>query len=44
MFIYNLREMAEEVNHNSKQNKNKKNKKKNLILQKKNWDLCFLEM
>jgi len=43
MFIYNLREMAEEVNHNSKQNKNKKNKK-NLILQKKNWDLCFLEM
>jgi len=35
--------MAEEVNHNSKQNKNKKNKK-NLILQKKNWDLCFLEM
>lgn len=43
MFIYNLREMAEEVNHNSKA-KQKQKKEKNLILQKKNWDLCFLEM
>lgn len=42
MFIYNLREMAEEVNHNSKAKQ--KQTKKNLILQKKNWDLCFLEM
>lgn len=42
MFIYNLREMAEEVNHNSKAKQ--KQKQKNLILQKKNWDLCFLEM
>lgn len=35
MFIYNLREMAEEVNHNSKQNKNKKNKKKILSCKRK---------